>query len=482
VIDLPADASARESSLRRWTAGVVEDNRFGPLFDRRLPDPAADACLPAPLATGGKAFSRLLCDAQRGRLDPRPLHVVYIVNENKTFDSYFGDIRNRLPRADASPVWNVYGDPVTPNQHNLAARWSVGDHYWLEGDESGEGHNWITGGYDSPYDQLTWAPAAGQGLRGNRPGGQYSGQLGGSGDPAIAAQESALDNPRTRIFDELADPLENRYGLTQRIYSIDLNPGSAAAPDQIPLVAFGLGPHAIGGLDISTPDVDRAAMFVHGETTSHAWNALKGPPPPTFGRTLALDPPDRARFSLDSWTAAYRRCRASGGDDVTCQRTMPNLLYLTFPENHTYIVDPSVNPLDPTPQSMVADNDAAMGQVAQALSRSPFWRDTLMLVTEDDTQVTGDHVDIHRTFLLSAGGLARRLGSSGLTMSQDGSNPSPLKTIEVLFGLPPLTLYDARAVPLHDVLVPSLDQAQAVPYRAVRPLTPFLVGSGAPAP
>jgi len=475
VVDVPADPRARAQALNGWTAGVVADNQFAPLFDSQLPDPASDACLPAPLATGGTAFSRLLCDAQRHRLDPRRLHIVYINNENKTFDSYFGDIRNKLPNADASPAWNVYGDAVTPNQHNLAETWSVADHYWLEGDESGEGHNWITAAYDSPFDQLTWAPAEDQGLRGNMPGGQYSGQLGGSSDPQIAAEESALDNPRTRIFDELANRSENPLGLTQRIYSIDLNPGSAAVADQIPLRLFGLGPQAIGGLDVSTPDVDRASMFLHGETISHAWNALKGGPPPTFGKHLALTPSDRQRFTLDAWTAQYRRCRAGGGSDASCQRAMPNLLYLTFPENHTYVIDASVNAEDPTPQSMVADNDMAMGEVAQALSHSPFWRNTLLLITEDDTQVTGDHVDMHRTFLLAAGGLARGLGAGGQTMTQIGSDPSPLKTIEVLFGLAPLTLYDARAVPLQQVLIPSLAQADPRPYTAVRPATPFMV-------
>jgi hypothetical protein len=477
VIDVPGGARARASALRAWTAAVAADDRFAPLFDQALPDPAGNACLPAPLATGGSAFSRLLCDAQRGRLDPRPLHIVYINNENKSFDSYFGDIRNRLPHADASPVWNEYGDAVTPNQHNLAVAGSVADHFWLEGDESGEGHNWITAGYDTPYDQLTWGPAEDQGLRGNRPGGQYSGQVGGSGDPAIAAEENALAEPRTRIFDQLANSSQNPLGLTQRIYSIDLTPGSAATVDQVPPMLFGLGPQAIGGLDVSTPDVDRAAMFLHGETVSHAWNLLKGGPPPTFGKTLAFTPTDRQRFSLDAWIAAYNQCRAGGGSDGSCQRAMPNLLYLTFPENHTYVVDASINPLDPTPQSMVADNDMAIGEVAQALSHSPFWRNTLMIVTQDDTQVTGDHVDIHRSFLLAAGGLARRLGPAGQTMTQDGSDPSVLKTIEVLFRLRPLSLYDARAVPLHDLLVPSLAEANPAPYAAVRPATPFMVGA-----
>jgi hypothetical protein len=476
AIDLPDpdNGAASPRALNGWTARVVENDNFAPLFDPDLADPAANACLPARLPTGGTAFSRLLCDAQQGHLDPRPLHIVYINNENKTFDSYFGDTALQLPKADSNPVWNFYGYAVTPNQHRLAETWSVGDHFWLEGDQSAEGHMWITAGYVTPYDLLTWGPAYDPSVRGNRGGGQYGGQVSGPSDPAVAAQEQALDQPRARIFDELANPATNPLGLTQRIYSTDVNGGSAASADQVPLMPWGLGPDAIGGVDISTPDVDRASLLLHGQTVSHAWNVLKGGPPPTFGKKLAFSAADRARFSLDGWTERYRSCRASGGSDESCQRTMPNLLYLNFPENHTFIVDPSINPLDPTPQSMVADNDMAMGEVAQGLSHSPFWRNTLLLITEDDTQVAGDHVDIHRTFLLAAGGLARRLGPSGQPMAQVGSNPSVLKTIEVLFGLPPLTLFDDRAVPLHDTLIDSLDHTQPLPFTATRPLTPFL--------
>jgi hypothetical protein len=65
------------------------------------------------------------------------------------------------------------------------------------------------------------------------------------------------------------------------------------------------------------------------------------------------------------------------------------------------------------PPSMVADNDYATGQVIDALSHSPFWKNTLIFITEDDTQASGDHVDGHRTFLLTSGGLARQLGPQG---------------------------------------------------------------------
>jgi hypothetical protein len=133
--------------------------------------------------------------------------------------------------------------------------------------------------------------------------------------------------------------------------------------------------------------------------------------------------------------------------------------------------------MNPTPASMVADNDYAVGKVVAALSRTSFWKNTLVMISEDDTQAAGDHVDAHRTYLLTAGGLARPFGPDGEASHQPGSFPALLKTIEVMFKLPPITVYDKAAVPMSDMVVDSLDEAAVnaeQPYTAVRPPTPFL--------
>jgi hypothetical protein len=123
---------------------------------------------------------------------------------------------------------------------------------------------------------------------------------------------------------------------------------------------------------------------------------------------------------------------------------------------------------------MVANNDYATGLVIDALSHSPFWKNTLIFITEDDTQASGDHVDGHRTFLLTSGGLASQLGAQGQASHQEGSFPSVLKTIEDMFGLRALTIYDRGARALHDVVVDKLADANTSQYSAVQPPTPFL--------
>ena len=72
---------------------------------------------------------------------------------------------------------------------------------------------------------------------------------------------------------------------------------------------------------------------------------------------------------------------------------MPNFIYMSLPVNHTI----AANLGSPTPASMVADNDYAIGLITEALSKSPFWGSTVIMQTEDDTQVAGDHVSSSAT-------------------------------------------------------------------------------------
>src|SRR5439155_12655680 len=163
VIDLPTDETALQHQLNDYTARAVRDNDFAPLWDQHLPDPAANAC------DGGNP---LLCAAARGRLDPKQLHVVVILAENKTFDSYFGDTGGTFRNVDASPVFNEYPDIVTTNQHNLARAWTLSDNFYNEGAEASTvGHDWMTAGYDTFWREMTWNQEYDNGIRGDREGG-----------------------------------------------------------------------------------------------------------------------------------------------------------------------------------------------------------------------------------------------------------------------------------------------------------------------
>jgi len=43
-------------------------------------------------------------------------HVLYIIKENRTYDQVLGD----MPEGNGAKALCIYGDSVTPNQHDLA--------------------------------------------------------------------------------------------------------------------------------------------------------------------------------------------------------------------------------------------------------------------------------------------------------------------------------------------------------------------------
>jgi hypothetical protein len=168
------------------------------------------------------------------------------------------------------------------------------------------------------------------------------------------------------------------------------------------------------------------------------------------GRTL---PP---QFSLAHWSEVQR----TTGRDV-----MPSFLYVSLPVNHTM----GANLGSPTPQSMVADNDVAIGMIVDALSHSGFWGSTAVFVTEDDTQVAADHVSSLRDYLQVISPWARPGANH-----QWGSMGSLLRTIETIFDIPPISLNDRVAIPQHGAFRASLaEQPDLAPYDLVPTLVPF---------
>ncbi|MDE3212410.1 MAG: hypothetical protein KGM98_04185, partial [Bacteroidota bacterium] len=98
----------------------------------------------------------------------------------------------------------------------------------------------------------------------------------------------------------------------------------------------------------------------------------------------------------------------------------------------------------PTPFAHVADNDLAVGMFVDYLSKSPVWKQSLVLIIEDDAQDGPDHVDAHRTTAYIAGPYVKR----HFVDHTPYTTTSLLRTIELILGLPPLSQYDAAATPL----------------------------------
>jgi DNA-binding beta-propeller fold protein YncE len=157
--------------------------------------------------------------------------------------------------------------------------------------------------------------------------------------------------------------------------------------------------------------------------------ALEGHFDPLY-RGWDLDYPDQKR--ADRFLEELARFEREG--------EMPRLIILRLPNDHTA----GTRLGKPTPVAYVADNDLALGRVVEGITKSKFWKDTAVFVTEDDAQNGPDHVDAHRSVALVVSPYTKR----GFVDSTPYSTSSLLRTMELILGLKPMSQFDAAARPM----------------------------------
>ena len=127
-------------------------------------------------------------------------------------------------------------------------------------------------------------------------------------------------------------------------------------------------------------------------------------------------------------------------DSLLTAGALPQLNTIRFINDHTE----GLSLGRPTPFANVADNDLAVGMFVDYLSHSSVWKNSLVLIVEDDAQNGPDHVDAHRSTAYIAGGYVKK----NFVDHTPYTTSSLLRTIELILGLPPMSQYDAPAVPL----------------------------------
>jgi hypothetical protein len=169
-------------------------------------------------------------------------------------------------------------------------------------------------------------------------------------------------------------------------------------------------------------------------------------------------------------SAAFEKVFARGGRDTekvdvflselkAAESTgkWPNFMVMALNEDHTRGVSAGAF----SPQAMVASNDLAVGRLIEGITHSKFWPSTAVFIIEDDAQDGPDHVDCHRT----TGYLACPLVKRGFVDHTMYSTSSMIRTMGLMLGLPPLSQYDANAMPMLPCLgvKPDLSTYTAVP-------------------
>lgn len=141
------------------------------------------------------------------------------------------------------------------------------------------------------------------------------------------------------------------------------------------------------------------------------------------------------------------------------EKRLPNYIVMSMPEDHTRGTTPGAF----TPQAMVANNDYAIGQLVDAVSHSSYWSSTAIFIIEDDAQDGADHVDGRRTVGLVISPYVKR----GIVDSTLYTTSSMVRSMELLLGLPPMSQYDAAAMPMYAAFGAK---AEDTPFNVIQPM------------
>ena len=313
-------------------------------------------------------------------------HVVYIIKENHTYDQDMGD----MPEGNGDPKLCSFGEEITPNQHALARQFVLLDNTYTSGTNSADGHQWTGSAITNAYQEQNYSSGA------------RSYPFDG-GDPLA-------NSPKGFLWTSAVQQKK-----TVRVYGEFIDKPSIIDPET------GRRPTWSEFWKDYKSGTNR--MEVKADTSSLALKPLIHPRFIGFPSNV----PDQWR--ADQYLADLERFEAEG--------KMPDLSILLLPNNHTS----GTGPAWPTPRAMVADNDLALGRIVDALTHSRFWKETLILVIEDDSQFGLDHVDGHRTVAFCVSPYTKR----GAVVSEMYNHTSVLRTIGLVLGLPAMTRFDRTA-------------------------------------
>ena len=357
-------------------------------------------------------------------------HVVYVIKENRTYDQFFGD----LTVGNGDPRLAVFPRRISPNHHALALQFSTLDNFLVSGFGSWDGWEWETAGRVSDVRERGLGQGVFWGANRNINVGlatsdERHAQLPQSPtDPNIlpgARDIAALDGPNEEIGRGYIWDAALRMGLTVRNY------GFFEAP-------------SVGPPVVRDPASEKLQVFF---PTVPALMPLSDP----YYRGWDPALPDFWRFK--EWNREF--------DGFVASERLPNLMLVELGNDHIGAFDRAIDGVN-TPEVQVADNDYALGRIVEAIARSPFAKDTLVIATEDDPCDGPDHANAFRSIALFAGPYVRQR----VLITKRYTSVNLLKTIEEILGIGPNGLNDAFAEPMSEVFDPNATQWS---YKAIVP-------------
>lgn len=401
VADTPAD-----SELPKLTQTVLECNG---IVDRS----AERARLSSPLIPGipGKASREIK-------------YVVFITKENHTFDTIFDRIpgtRNdpSLLRWGLSQTVSAPGQPTLENvpvmvNHNaLARQFALSDNFYMEPEASGVGHRWLVGIQPNNLMQMTYTVGWDFRLQSTAPGRRYSMHSNGSMIPEDYPEAGSM-------WEHLA-----RHGISFRNYGEGF---------EFPGVLEIAGTHRTGAREVVNIPMPKVLY----DNTCRDY--------PIFNMNI----PDqyRAHWFIQDIEQNY----------LSKGKPIPQFLNIALCNDHGTRPNPERG--YPYLASWMADNDLALGRIVEFLTHTPYWKNMVIFVTQDDSGGEPDHVDAQRSVLIVISPWVKR----GYVSHRHTTIVSMHRTLYSIFGLPPLNMFDALANDLSDCFTTTPDYT---PYKCL---------------
>lgn len=356
---------------------------------------------------------------------PSPIkHIVYITKENRTYDEVLGQLKTgkgdpTLARFGVGvkvvgKTDSVAHVDVAPNHLKAATEFSFSDNFYCDSDASIHGHHWMMGVIPNEWVETNSSVDKTARLFSKASGRRFPGST-GSMDPEDYAERGGLWEAleRSKVsFYNFGEANETAH-VREEWYDTATGAGhSVMVPMQKAL--WSRTSHDYAGFNTNIPDQFRMDQFERNFTNK--W--LKG------------------------------------------KEKMPKLITMQVPNDHG--AGPRPKDGYPYQHSYVADNDLAVGRILHFLSRTPYWKNMLVIITEDDPQGGVDHIDAHRSILMMAGPYVKR----GYTSHTHANFGSILKTIYNILNVPYVNQYDATASLLQDFFTNKPDYT---PYSLVMP-------------
>ena len=408
VTDIPADNDLFNTTRQVIANNFLIKDEFDPSFEWRNKNPI-------PLYPGQKES---------------PIkHIVFISKENRTYDQVFGQVK----KGKGDSTISRYGKGVTfsnndknirienvdimPNHHKLAGNFAISDNFYVDADVSADGHRWLVNTYPNQWVEAT-TPAGYGDNRSYKKDSNAPGNLGINGSAGAIFPEDY--NEAGSMWDHLARNQINYFNFG---FGVMFEPGDYKDH------------YKYGGIKHIANYPMPKSLF---SKTSYSY--------PTYNMAI----PDQFRATVfekefdDKWGKGKEK--------------LPGVLTLILPNDHGAAERPKAG--YPFKESYMTDNDLALGRVIEFLSHTPYWKNMLIVITEDDAQDGVDHIDAHRSILMAVSPYIRKNHVSH-THTSFGSI---FKTFWNILGIPYLNQYDAAASDLADMFTETPD---FTPYQAV---------------